>query len=266
MNGVIYHLSGSGHLGRLRLSIWTLRRFYDGPITVFCPEEDAAAVKRWCGHRNVVTEQINHPSSNRMGGVDDSFKPLLTKPASAMLSKFDVTVYLDTDTIVCQPIDELFQYKLAFTPLWNMEDNRFLMVNDRISKASRRRHAIARIGHTLPSLNPWVLDCIDSDTYCVNTGMFVFAKHHHMIMEWALACMLVRDSFVDDEPCWSLVAMNWMDDIVPLRPEWNTLHYFTVEFAARKIRHLTGVRWERSGECRQLWRRMLNEDIEQGIM
>lgn len=107
--GIVYLLYGMGVAERLVVSMWSLRRHYDGPVTVMTggdPETALAkSLKGSLGCRCLPFD----PESLGVG------RAVHAKTRVPELTPYDDTLFLDADTLVTGPLDELFGHDLTLT-------------------------------------------------------------------------------------------------------------------------------------------------------
>ncbi len=120
--GVYYIAFGEAALKAVRLSVASLRRFWDGPVNVICDQHTTVE-----GAHLIIIPRCN---------PDAVWESRMWKIKLADTSKYQSTLYLDADTLVRQPIDEGFSivedgFDLAMTHsaaqgkelLWHVEDD-----------------------------------------------------------------------------------------------------------------------------------------------
>ena len=83
----------------------SLRRFYDGPITLLTDFPPKATTK--------LCESLRIDVRRLFLGTDDPFRSRYLKTQLAQLTPYERTIFLDADTLVLKPIDALFQHELA---------------------------------------------------------------------------------------------------------------------------------------------------------
>lgn len=99
--GVVYYNYGNRHLLRLCVSIDSLRRIYQGPVTLLYDGSLQLWFIAFLRSKRVRTIALTSPFPGN---------PLLRKTQLWRFSPYDKTVYLDADTLILQPIDELFEF------------------------------------------------------------------------------------------------------------------------------------------------------------
>jgi hypothetical protein len=97
--GVLYYNHGTRCLPRLLVSLLTLRRHYSGDVAVAAEGEPPAPYRQMLA--DLGARLVPAPVSHEYG--------LVKKSRVWRVSPFDVTVFLDADTVVQHPLDELFE-------------------------------------------------------------------------------------------------------------------------------------------------------------
>jgi hypothetical protein len=97
--GILYFSVGNKCIVRALISVFTLRQHYQGPVTLMTaghqPELFLTLMKRM----GVTVQPIE---------VDSKLHPLVIKASLWRYTPYDVTMFLDADTIILRPIDEYF--------------------------------------------------------------------------------------------------------------------------------------------------------------
>jgi len=101
-SGVLYMLiSNPQSAPRLCVSIWSLRKYYDGPIAIVANEATEDVVRKIADAFDAQVVMIDVPRYKRNGHF-------LLKPQMWKWTPFDRTVFMDSDTLVVANIDEMF--------------------------------------------------------------------------------------------------------------------------------------------------------------
>lgn len=101
--GVIYLLTNPQHAARLVVSLRSLREYYDGPVTLFVTRQQSADVVE-----HLVAEDRLRLEARYIQEADvEHNSTYVTKPRLLTETPYDATLFLDADTLVTGPIDEL---------------------------------------------------------------------------------------------------------------------------------------------------------------
>jgi hypothetical protein len=111
--GIVYLMTGPQHGARLIVSLYTLRQWYDGPVTVFTTRPESHAI----GKRLAASDElrVNHQTFWELPPGDYNAS-CATKPFIFSAAPYDASILLDADTMVVGPIDELVD-SAAASPL-----------------------------------------------------------------------------------------------------------------------------------------------------
>lgn len=103
MTGVLYWTFGMPNLERLAVSLYSLRQVYGGPVCILHegPLPQHCRYYFWSHNASL----IELPENNEY--------VFLKKARIWKHSPFDATLYLDSDTVVLKPIDEIMRYVSA---------------------------------------------------------------------------------------------------------------------------------------------------------
>lgn len=110
-DGVLYVLIGEKHSVQAVVSLWSLRRHWDGPVAIAAGDtpsrELAVRIAQDGRFGNVCTVPFDYKRVIRKG----SGSVYATKTRMGELSPFDRTVFLDADTLVAGDFTDLFPEK-----------------------------------------------------------------------------------------------------------------------------------------------------------
>ena len=102
MNGVAYCVGGSFSV-RLVVSLWTLRRFWTGPVALF----SLSSTSEQRANLLAADARVNVQHAGRLALPAGRNATLAAKTMLTVYSPFERTLFLDADTIVTGPLDEL---------------------------------------------------------------------------------------------------------------------------------------------------------------
>jgi hypothetical protein len=108
--GIVYLLTHIQLAARLVVSVTSLRQWYDGPITVFTTRPESFNV----GHAlsNDRSLDIEHRTVQERPG-QGHVSSYITKTSFLFKSPYERTVFLDADTLVVGPLDDLLAAALT---------------------------------------------------------------------------------------------------------------------------------------------------------
>jgi hypothetical protein len=213
--GVIYQLSGPSHATMLAVSIWSLRRWYDGPITI-CHTKDCKTFAKLLAEDNRI--QCDTKLIRLVSGAKKAH--MVTKTSTFLDSPYDHTVFLDTDVMIQSPIDTLWDHELAVTeaiagatifgPVVGYDYGN--MLRRRINYIARQSTYTQRLTELCHEVNPPL----------VNTGVIVYHKDDHFMINVHLLSLAGRSFGMMDESSIQLLLAT-IDHYTLLPPTWNFL-------------------------------------------
>lgn len=98
VKGVLLYNRGVKCLVRLAVCIYSLRKHYKGPIALAAEGEVQVWIKEFLEARDVTIFPIETEATHHLGVKSGLWKA----------TPFDITVFLDSDTLIRKPIDRLF--------------------------------------------------------------------------------------------------------------------------------------------------------------
>ncbi len=183
--GVIYFNLGTKCLNRLIVSIWSLRKHYHGPVTIISTGEESnkfCQKFKDCG-LNIDVKCVTFPN------VKDGKNTVFLQKASVNdHTPYDISAFLDSDTIVRGDISELFD--LA-------EKNEFAV--PQFCSWTTQTRAIVKRTEGWRSIYPDLVDIALKPAPAVNCGVFAFKKNSAFMVDWCKNVTPGRDNFIPDE-------------------------------------------------------------------
>lgn len=182
--GVIYFNLGSKCLLRAIVSIHSLRKYYDGPIAIISTGSDS---DKLCDSlfkgTDIQIVKASFPIS--LQGKNEVY---LKKASVNDWTPFDVSVFLDADTIVKGPIDELFE--LA-------EEHDFVV--PQFTNWTTKKGSIKRRIEGWKEIYPDLMEAALDFGPAVNCGVFAFKKDTEFAAKWCSNVTPGRLNFIPDE-------------------------------------------------------------------
>jgi len=212
--GVIYYNMGTKNLGRLCVSLYTLRKVYDGPVAVLCREFPPRWFRVFL--RAMKAERIR---------IDLGERSALTgKAALWRHSPFDPTLYLDADTVVLGNPESIMP----------QADGPGFVVTQFCNWVTNGRRIGDRIRALAPVLTAkQVQQAIDYGP-AVNTGVMAWRKDCKLLPAWeklALAAWKKKcmRRMVDELACQVLLPQ-FADDVSVIMDDCNWSPKFSQEY------------------------------------
>lgn len=241
--GLIYLIVGNSYCCRLMVSLCSLRRVYSGPITVLFGDVDDAFIEKLLEYEACDVERIE--SGGKKAGAQ------LTKSRLDKLTPYDVTVFLDADTLVLRPfVEEMWE---------TAEDKGFVGVQMKdwtinSGPVKKRMKAWLASGAGRDDL---IHAALAQDYVAINTGVFAFVKvrseffqaWHDMSKEG-----FDKQNYIAEETACNIIMHNW--GAAWLGPDFNAScrYHDDREFKTARVIHWHGlghVRIKKSrGSCR----------------
>lgn len=104
--GIVYLLTGKQLAARLVVSLTSLRKWYDGPITVFTTRPESHEIGDLCSKDPHIL--CDHLQIEERDG-EGSISAFLTKTKCMLESPYESSIFIDADTLVVGSIQELIE-------------------------------------------------------------------------------------------------------------------------------------------------------------
>lgn len=182
--GVVYFNMGTKCVQRILVSIHSLKKYFDGPITVLSNGEDSHNLchRLFDGSDIQVIETIFDKS---LEGKNNVF---LKKASINEYTPFDLTVFLDADTLIRGKIDELFS--LA-------EEYEFVV--PQFANWTTEKRCIKKRINGWKDVHSDLMDQALKPAPAVNCGVFAFKKDTKFVIDWCDNIIDGREQFIPDE-------------------------------------------------------------------
>lgn len=244
MNGVIYYNSGRKMIVRLAVSLHTLRKVYSGPVTILIDNDGKEECKELAKLYNCDIIEANYE-------YNQSNSVYLNACRSGELTPYDITIWIDSDTIILKSFDELFnfanihEFAIAQFSSWTTMGR------------SIKKRILAWKG-----IYPELMDAAVNFGPAINCGVFSFRKDSRLVQDWYSLAEKGNINFIPDEVCCQIMLHKYPHIIVD--PVYNTsCKYGTITDDTRII-HFHGKKHCRiekgSFECNSnLWYKYFEE-------
>ena len=182
---MVYLLSGTSYAARLLVSIVSLRRHFNGPVVVLTADAAAAQLASQMSSEKSLQVTVQSIETMIAGGRKGAylFKPLLFRH-----TPFQRCLYLDCDTLIQGPIDELF----------DLPDDRHIGVTQFCGWITSGRTIAKRIRSWRDTHPELVQPAIDFGP-AINTGVFAFTSFSEAFRRWNQVATTGRHHFIPDE-------------------------------------------------------------------
>ncbi len=270
--GVIYLLTGVPHAVRLVVSLWNLRKHYDGEITVYTTQTESHEVGRLCaadGRLNVqhaMTSELDIPKNRQF----------ITKVWLMPIAPYDVTLYLDCDTMPVAPVDVLLdladEHEFCATQFsnWNSSGK---IVRDRLKRWKGIKGKDRPKDGDWPTDVKWTQPQIDKmvdnaigDRPSPNGGVFAARRDAAILEPWFELSMVGRQTFIADEVALHLVLPYYKHAVASGEYNCSPTHGKTiVEEGRAKILHAHGEKHMKRDACRAFWLPAIQEILAENV-
>jgi hypothetical protein len=196
--GVIYFNSGSKCLTRLTVSIWSLRKYYNGPITIISTGDESNKFCLNFKNYNIDVKCVNFP--NIPEGKNSVF---LQKASVNDHTPYDISIFLDSDTIVKGNIDELFE----------LADKHDFAIPQFCNWTTETR-AIVKRTESWRNIYPNLVENALKPAPAINCGIFAFKKNCEFMKDWCKNVTPGRDNFIPDETGMQVVLHKYKHIVV----------------------------------------------------
>lgn len=231
--GIIYLLTGNQLAARLAVSIFSLRRFYDGPITIFTTRPES----EWVGNLLAADDRlrVNCAKLNERpaSGHASSY---LTKPLAAAASPYDATVFLDADTLIVGDISEL----LHAAESQSLTVTAYCDWTTAHEVVAARIHPWAGVNSILAQeirLAELVATALALPLPAINTGVFAVPRGHSVLPVWDALASAGVDLPLPDEIALQLLLPRYEHRL--LGGHYNC-HPFATDIPDVRIYHFAG--------------------------
>jgi hypothetical protein len=245
--GFVYLLTGLGSAARLVVSLYTLRQWYGGPVTLFTTRRESHEIGELCSSERRL--RVRHSTLCELPGegITSSY---LTKPLAVRSSPYRKTVFLDADTMVAGPLDELLRsahdHEVTITTFCGLTttERRTRRELGRWRKLQNTPGDIYQLeqrldwvlGHTLPK---------------VNTGILAVQRQSPILAKWPQLAVFGRDMPLPDESAFQLLLVNQAHCM--LGSTFNCQPMAYPDDVPAKIWHFAGGYHLSDDACRRIW-------------
>jgi hypothetical protein len=207
-NGVVYYNRGYKCLSRLAVAMHSLRKHWVGPVTVITDDPKSVELTRGIADLfdvDVLLTEFRTSDGNKTA--------LVNKTLMGEVSPYDVTVFLDADTLILRPFDEMFSWARA---------HEFVVpqFHDWITKKK-----IAKRIESWRPLYPELMEQAKAGENgdarpAINCGVYAWCRGSRLMAEWWNYCNPGRNLHrIPDETCLQVILPLFPHKIAP--PEFN---------------------------------------------
>ncbi len=188
---VAYLMSGEAHLPYLVCSLWTLRKHWDGDVVIHAWPESFDKVDEIAkdDRLRITTIHKREPAVRKHKSTQSLDK---MRVVQSMKGRADVVMYIDADTTIHKPIDDLFEWGHKFS----FAATQFC---DWVSTGSKISHRIRKL-RDYPEIDQKLVEQLLVEKWpSVNSGIFAARPDSpvfNIYYDWTLAA---KGVFIADE-------------------------------------------------------------------
>lgn len=181
-NGVIYYNRGNSCVLRLIVSIKSLRKYYNGNITLLLEGCDLNQFSEFIQSNDISIVNLDTDTCNNS---------YVRKIIVSQLSPYDKTIFIDADTLIVGNIDEIF----------DDIENHDLVVTKFSNWVSSGRTISSRINKFSKYLSEEDLQKAINYGPAINTGVYGFKKNSKIFDEWIKLAKIGQNNniYIPDE-------------------------------------------------------------------
>lgn len=244
--GVVYLLCGAKHAERMAVSWLTLRDHWQGPVTVGVTDDDCQAVAERAKGLDIEVRRVPLSKARRHSAY-------LNKTLVPQWTPYDESVFLDGDTMIVAPIDDLFGRPLVITSFgeWQTQGRR---MSGRINRwRGRTAYIDALVDRQLHRPYP-----------AINTGVFAFRRGLPFLSLWHTVTKAGAGLHMTDELAMQLLHSE-IEECLVMDDRWNCSPIYGTHSDDVKIWHFHGGKHPRREAGKTLWAPAFDRAYEQNV-
>ena len=198
--GVIYYNYGEGCLPRLAVSLYSLRKHYNGPAAIISDGPESAQLCKLLVDDKRLGVDLVEPAVDVRRGKNHHY---LAKCRLHEFTPYDVSVFIDSDTIVKGDLTPLFQvaeeHEFAVPQFCNWKSDGRMISRRILEWKDIRPRDMRRALKFGPA---------------VNTGVMAFTKDSKFMKDWFRVARRGRDFFIPDETSCQVILWRYPHKVV----------------------------------------------------
>jgi hypothetical protein len=243
--GVVYLLTGVGHAVRLAVSLWSLRRYYNGPVTLFTTQPASHAI----GAQLAADRRLALQHQTLQQAVHRRNSSYLTKVKLLPQSPYETTLFLDADTLVTGAVLELFEAAEES----GFAATRFAEWTTSGRRMQRRITSWRRVSQDLYAESEYarLIEETLQSRPAINTGVFAYRFGIPLLDAWQRLTNAGWRQFICDEIALQILLQRFSYRL--LNCQYNCSPVYASEMDCVRIWHFHGDKHLCTGRPRDLW-------------
>lgn len=225
-NGIIYWNSGTKLLVRLTVSLISLKKVYNGPITVILNEDVPKEYQDILDQHGIDIMRVKYHAGHKQA--------LLAKTQLHRWAPYENNILVDGDTIVLRNFDEMFDW---------VDEHKFVVTQFADWGTSKHhgpggRRLGKRIWEWHEIVPREIIDQAANYGHAINIGVYGFQKDATIFEEWPPLAERGIDTFIPDEVSCQLLIPKHKHFLAP--QEYNSSCRFSKVTCDTKVIHYHG--------------------------
>ena len=242
---------------RLVVSLWSLRRHYGGAVTVYTTQPDSHEVGRRCAADPRL--RIEHRTFPAVPGRRNS--AFLTKLALLTHTPYEVTAYLDADTLVVGDVSRLLDVKPS-EPFCATQFSDWLSTHRTVRRRIQRWARLQAAGRDPAWLSQLLSDAVRPRP-AVNGGVFSYRRDADILKPWQELAHIGRETFICDEIALQLLLSRHAHRVLDCR--YNCSPVYAGHRRDVRIWHFHGGKHVRRPRARAIWLPVCRECLRENV-
>ncbi len=257
--GVVYLLTDPRLAARLVVSLYSLRRWYSGPITVFTTRARSNEIGRCCA--GDATLSVHHVVVDEVRGANTYAAAYQTKVAAVQASPYRNTIYIDADTLIANRIDELLESTrnnpLVLTGFFGTSTN-----TGGLKERLNEWRTVCEYADPSFGLSNRIDELTANPHPAINAGVLGLQRNDAFVARWRELTHAGRLAPLCDEVALQIMAMETSYEFLGYKYNCHPMAWPSVTDVS--IFHFAGITHLRDG-CHELWVPAWQECVDRNV-
>lgn len=254
--GFVYLLTGQAHAARLVVSAWSLRNHFSGPITVYTSRVESHEIGRLLAADSCL--RITHQECVEAAVTKNS--SFLTKLDLIQNAPYEITAYLDADTLVVGSVQELLQID-SQSEFHVTQFANWVSSGRKISKRVEAWRSVKSSKYSAQEMEMLVDDALTTRP-AVNGGVFAFRRGAKLLHPWRSLAYEGWRTFICDEIALQLLYYRYPHRVLDCRFNCSPIY---ARCQDPRVWHMHGEKHLSRDAGRALWLPAFRECWEKNI-